>query len=89
MKKIISIIFIILVSNLFSQWNPNPAFNTAIVIQPKSQQNIHTISDTKKGCIITWDDNRDNLTTSTDIYAQRIKSNGISKLRHQWNSYLY
>lgn len=79
MKKNILLIFVTLVTNLFSQWNPNSAFNTGVVIQPKSQQNIHAISDTKKGCVITWDDNRNILTNSTDIYAQRIKSNGFSK----------
>ncbi len=79
MKKITSLFFIGLVSNMFSQWNPNPTFNTAVIIQPKSQQNIHTVSDTKKGCVISWDDNRNNLTNSTDIYAQRIKSNGFAK----------
>ena len=79
MEKIIIFIFISLGCELFSQWNPNPTYNTAIIIQPKSQQNIHSISDTKKGAIITWDDNRDILTTSTDIYAQRIKSNGFAK----------
>lgn len=63
----------------FAQWNPNATFNTAVIIQPKSQQNIHTISDTKNGCIIAWDDNRNNATNSTDIYAQRIKSTGFAK----------
>ena len=62
-----------------AQWNTSTLFNTAIVIQPKSQQNIHTISDTKNGAVIAWDDNRNNLINSTDIYAQRIKSNGFCK----------
>jgi hypothetical protein len=63
----------------FAQWNPNPTFNTAIVIQPKSQKNIHCISDSKKGVISVWDDNRNSLLSSTDIYAQRTRSNGIEK----------
>ena len=33
----------------------------------------------KKGAICVWDDNRNSLVSSTDIYAQRIKSNGIEK----------
>ncbi len=82
MKKNIfltTLIFCCLSLPFFSQWNPNPTYNTAVIIQPKSQQNIHTVSDTKKGCVIAWDDNRNNLISSTDIYAQRIKSNGLAK----------
>lgn len=63
----------------FSQWNTNPSINTAIAIAAKSQQNIHSTTDTKNGAIIVWDDNRNNTITSTDIYAQRIKSNGFER----------
>ncbi len=78
-KKVKTLFFCWISLPFFGQWNPNPTFNTGIIIQPKSQQNIHCVSDTKKGTIITWDDNRNILTTSTDIYAQRIKSNGFAK----------
>ena len=78
-KILTTLIFCCLSLPFFSQWNPNPTYNTAVIIQPKSQQNIHTVSDNKKGCVISWDDNRNNLTNSTDIYAQRIKSNGFAK----------
>jgi hypothetical protein len=73
---------LLLINFFFSskaQWNNSTVFNTAIVIQPKSQQNIHTISDTKNGAVIAWDDNRNILTNSTDVYTQRIKSNGFGK----------
>ncbi len=81
-KQCITLYLSVMCLPFFGQWNPNPTFNTAIVIQPKSQKNIHCISDTKKGAICVWDDNRNSLVSSTDIFAQRIKSNGIEK----WNT---
>ncbi|MBI3521338.1 MAG: T9SS type A sorting domain-containing protein [Bacteroidetes bacterium] len=65
--------------SLFGQWNANTIINTPVVIAPKSQQDIHTVSDTKGGAILAWDDNRNNTTGSSDIYAQRLKSNGYAK----------
>lgn len=79
MKKITAFLFIVLTSQLFSQWNANTSINTPVTLASKSQQNIHAISDTKKGSIIAWDDTRNSSTNSSDIYAQRIKSNGFTK----------
>ncbi len=64
---------------MFAQWNTNPSINTPVTIAAKGQQNTHSISDTKNGAIVAWDDNRDNTTNSSDIYAQRLKSNGFTK----------
>ncbi len=66
-------------TNLFSQWNSNKSINTAVATATKSQQNNHSVPDKKNGVIIGWDDNRNNLTNSTDIYAQRLNSDGITK----------
>ena len=63
----------------FSQWNANTTINTPVTIALKSQQNIHSVADTKDGVILTWDDNRNNTVSSTDVYAQRIKSDGTPK----------
>ena len=79
LKYIHTTILFSLALNIFGQWNTSPTLNTPIVNMPKSQQNIHSISDTKNGAIIVWDDNRTNISTSTDIYAQRIKSDGSTK----------
>lgn len=62
-----------------AQWTSNTVLNTSVAIVPKSQQNTQCISDTKNGIIIGWDDNRNNLTNSTDIFVQRLNSDGIAK----------
>ncbi len=79
MKKTLLIILSLLSSFLFAQWNTNPLINTPVCIATKSQNNTHAVSDTKGGVIIAWDDNRNNVTGSSDIYAQRIKNNGFGK----------
>lgn len=63
----------------FAQWDPNPSNSTPIAIAPKSQDNCHVVSDTKGGALISWDDNRNSLTNSSDIYAQRMRKTGIEK----------
>ena len=65
--------------SFFAQWSTNPIINTPITLQLKNQNNSHAVSDTKGGAIISWDDNRNSTTNSTDIYAQRIKKNGVVK----------
>lgn len=62
-----------------AQWNTNSSINTPVCIAPKSQNNTHAIPDSKGGAILVWDDNRNSLTGSTDIYAQRVKNNGFGK----------
>ncbi len=53
------------------QWTPN---GTAIIIENDGQEGPQMISDGTGGAIITWQDWRNGL--NTDIYAQRIDSNG-------------
>lgn len=64
---------------MLAQWNSNTTINTPIAVASKSQDNVHSVTDSKGGAIIAWDDNRNSLTNSTDIYVQRIKNNGEVK----------
>ena len=79
MKKPSLIILSLISTVTLAQWNINPTINTPVCIATKSQNNAHTVPDTKGGAIIAWDDNRNSVTGSTDIYAQRIKNNGFGK----------
>ena len=78
-KIVLTLLLISFTISLRGQWNTSTSLNTPIVNMPKSQHNIHAVNDSKNGVIIVWDDNRTNLSSSTDIYAQRIKSNGTTK----------
>ncbi len=78
--KYIYFSFLVLVTTLVSaQWDVNVSINTPVAVTLKSQANIHTVTDTKNGAIITWDDNRNFSTNSTDIYAQRMSNIGVAK----------
>ncbi len=79
MKAVLLGVILFFTFGAFSQWNSNSAINTPVCIASKSQNNAHSVSDTKRGIIIAWDDNRNSITNSTDIYAQRMKSNGFEK----------
>lgn len=78
-KAILSTLFIASTANLVAQWNTNTSINTPVTITSKAQDNIHAIPDTKAGMLLAWDDNRNNTTNSTDIYAQRLRKNGFVK----------
>jgi len=71
-------IFILNCSTVFSQWNSNPAINTAISTSANNQKDARIVTDSKSGAIITWVDYKNSL-TSGDIYAQRINYAGINK----------
>lgn len=62
---------------LSAQWNSNPAVNTTVSTSIFDQQDIRMVSDNEKGAVVSWVDFRANGTFS-DIYAQRIDSNGYS-----------
>jgi hypothetical protein len=47
-----------------------------ISLDPLSQYEPKIVEDGNGGAIIVWDDYRNNTTSSTDIYAQRISGNG-------------
>ena len=80
MQKSFLFLLILLYSlSSFSQWNAGSAINTPVVNAPKSQQNIHMVTDAKQGAVISWDDNRNSLTSSTDIYAQHLNAGGYAK----------
>ena len=67
----------------FAQWNTNNSINTGVAIAPKSQNSVHTVSDSNNGVIMVWDDNRNDATTKDDIYVQRFNSSGV----RQWTLY--
>lgn len=79
MKSIFLSLLLVSSFNTFSQWNTNTTINTPVALAPKAQNNVHSISDSNGGIIITWDDNRNSLTTLNDIYAQRLNASGVRK----------
>jgi len=60
-----------------AQWSTNPAINNAICSAASQQREPRVTSDGSGGAIITWMDDRDIATNSTDIYAQRISASGV------------
>jgi hypothetical protein len=66
-------VFTILAGNF---WSSDPNANNPISIVIGRQTYPRITSDGCKGAIITWCDSRNSL---TEIYAQRINSNGISQ----------
>lgn len=68
-------------SPLFSaaQWDTVTTNNTPVAVASKSQSGVHMVTDGNGGAIITWEDNKNSGTNSTDIYAQRIDKNGYAK----------
>lgn len=79
MQKPLFIILSLVSTAVLAQWNTNPSINTPVCIANKSQNSSHAVPDSKGGAIIVWNDNRNSVTGSTDIYAQRIKNNGFGK----------
>ena len=79
MKKLLFYNLLLLSFSALSQWNPNPIINTPIAIALKSQDNVHSVSDSKGGSIIAWDDTRNALVSQSDIYTQRVRKNGVMK----------
>lgn len=79
MKKLLAFSLYLISISSFAQWNTNNSINTGVAIAPKSQSNVHTISDSNNGIIMVWDDNRNDATTKDDIYVQRFNSSGVRK----------
>ena len=79
MRHIFSLCIIFNSITVFSQWNANTIINAPVAIADKGQDNVHSVTDTKGGVIVSWDDKRTFTVTATDIYAQRIKKNGYEK----------
>lgn len=55
------------------QWG---TFGIDVCNAPYNQMAPQITGDTRGGAVIVWDDDRNNTTTSTDIYAQRIAPDG-------------
>lgn len=79
MKKILLYHLLLISFTSLAQWNSNPIINTPIAIASKSQDNVHSVSDSKGGSIIAWDDTRNSLVSQSDIYVQRVRKNGVVK----------
>lgn len=80
MKKLLLTAFALTANYIFAQWNPNPAMDNTVCIQPYNQANVKTVTDQKGGAIVVWEDFRNDATqTQSDIYAQRIDANGNVK----------
>jgi len=79
MKLKFLFVLFILWGSLGAQWNPSSSINTSLTVVSKTQDNLHAVSDHNGGSIISWDDNRNSSTNSTDIYVQRINKSGIIK----------
>ena len=60
----------------FAQWSHN---GNTIAIAPANQQQPKAISDGAGGAIIVWQDDRNFSSGLSDIYAQRIDSNGVAQ----------
>ena len=76
--KTLLIISILLFKNItcLAQWSTNTAINNPISIAQNDQSSPRTVSDGSGGAIMVWYDNRNGISNS-DIYAQRIDSNGL------------
>lgn len=79
MKKLFFCTYIFISLTTLAQWNINNSINTGVAIAPKSQNNVHTISDSNNGIVMVWDDNRNDATSKDDIYVQRFNASGIRK----------
>ncbi len=79
MRHIFSLFIIFNSIVVFSQRNANTIINSPVAIADKGQDNVHSVTDTKEGIIVSWDDKRTFTVTATDVYAQRIKKNGYEK----------
>ncbi|MGZ3866469.1 MAG: T9SS type A sorting domain-containing protein [Bacteroidia bacterium] len=79
-KNILSSTLLFFSATAFAQWNPDPAINNTVCVQPYDQINAKIVTDLKGGAIVVWQDYRNDPTrTQADIYAQRIDSKGNAK----------
>ncbi|MBI3194102.1 MAG: hypothetical protein HYZ34_06485 [Ignavibacteriae bacterium] len=80
MKRITKILIMLLgiVFTIDAQWSNNPNINTPVCTNQFNQDNPVSISDGKGGVIIGWQDGRN---SSSNVYSQRLDSNGIA----QWS----
>ncbi|MGZ3863160.1 MAG: T9SS type A sorting domain-containing protein [Bacteroidia bacterium] len=80
MKKLLLSLLTVSSNFVFGQWNPDPAVDNSVCIQPYNQVNVKIVPDQKGGAIVVWEDFRNDPTQSvSDIYAQRIDANGNPK----------
>ncbi len=57
-------------------WSLNPSSPLPVCSAIKQQQFPSACTDGASGMIVVWEDHRDSLATSSDIYAQRVTSEG-------------
>jgi len=73
---IVSLWFLTLPVNTIAQWTSDPSLNTRFTNASGNESGQKTISDGKGGTIIGWVDTRSG---TSEIYVQRIDSEGITK----------
>lgn len=66
--------------------NGNVLWNVIVCNAANNQTDAKNIYDTNGGTIVVWKDKRNELTTSWDIYAQKIFSNGSLNNIHSYES---
>lgn len=77
MSKLVLFLSAIAISSVAAaQWNPDATVNNRVVNVTGTKADLHAIPDGSGGMFITWTDSRNSATTGTDIYFQRILSNG-------------
>ena len=76
--KTLLIISILLFKNItcFAQWSTDATINNSISTTQNNQSFPKIVSDGSGGAIIVWEDDR-NGASNSNIYAQRIDSNGL------------
>lgn len=77
MEKKLLLLFTLITTLAFGQWNTNSMQTNSICVATKSQDNIKITTDALGGAIMVWEDNRNSSTNSTDVFAQRINKSGV------------
>ncbi|MFY7900241.1 MAG: hypothetical protein ACOVNY_08660, partial [Chitinophagaceae bacterium] len=79
MKNLLLVISMVSFTTIVSaQWNSDPTVNNPICTfsNTTAKSSIVSVTDGNNGMWIAWEDSRDNATTGTDIYCQKINANG-------------
>lgn len=80
MKKSLLLFLVVIAAKtgIAQSWNPDTTINTPICTfsNATTKQNMVTVSDPNGAMWIAWEDARNNATTGTDIYCQKIFPDG-------------
>lgn len=79
-KTILALLITISFIDVYAQWNTSPYLNTAICTATFKQRELRIDSDSDGGAFIVWRDYRTGTVfDESDIYIQKIDSNGYAK----------